>query len=76
MKNAFRFDPGHRRRQRVSPPPNLHKPACHWISPKTISITDTSAACGIVPVEVVYEDSHGQRHVATYTVLGNGCGGD
>ncbi len=24
---------------------------------KTISITDTSAACGIVPVEVVYEDS-------------------
>ena len=43
---------------------------------KTISITDTSAACGIVPVEVVYEDSHGQRHVATYSVLGDGCGGD
>ncbi|WP_460061408.1 DUF2790 domain-containing protein [Pseudomonas sp. S2_A05] len=43
---------------------------------KTISITDTSAACGIVPVEVVYEDSHGQRNVATYSVLGNGCGGD
>lgn len=42
---------------------------------KTLSITDTSNACGVVPVEWVYEDSHGERHVATYSVLGNGCAG-
>lgn len=40
---------------------------------KTISITDTSLACGIVPVEMVYEDSKGERHIATYMVEGGGC---
>ncbi|QHC91367.1 DUF2790 domain-containing protein [Pseudomonas chlororaphis] len=42
---------------------------------KTISITDTSFACGIVPVEWVYEDSKGERHTATYLVQGGGCMG-
>ncbi|MBN3968724.1 DUF2790 domain-containing protein [Pseudomonas gregormendelii] len=42
---------------------------------KTISITDTSSACGIVPVEMVYEDSNGERHTATYLVQGGGCMG-
>lgn len=42
---------------------------------KTISITDTSFACGIVPVEMVYEDSKGLLHIATYLVQGGGCMG-
>lgn len=42
---------------------------------KTISITDTSLACGIVPVELVYEDSQGERHTVTYQVEGSGCMG-
>lgn len=42
---------------------------------KTISVTDTSKECGVVPVEWVYEDSHGTRHVATYSVMGDGCAG-
>ncbi|MDR9750878.1 DUF2790 domain-containing protein [Pseudomonas sp. SZMC_28357] len=42
---------------------------------KTISITDTSKACGIVPVELVYEDSRGVQHTVSYSVLGNGCAG-
>ena len=42
---------------------------------KTISITDTSFACGIVPVEMVYEDSKGERHIVTYLVEGGGCMG-
>lgn len=40
---------------------------------KTISISDTSQACGIVQAEMVYEDSNGARHVATYLVEGGGC---
>lgn len=42
---------------------------------KTISITDTSNACGIVPVELVYDDSNGQRHTFKYQVWGDGCNG-
>lgn len=43
---------------------------------KTISVTDTSKECGVVPVLLVYEDSKGQRHTASYSVLGSGCEGD
>lgn len=43
---------------------------------KTISVTDASNACGVMPVNLVYEDSHGVRHTVIYSVLGNGCAGD
>lgn len=43
---------------------------------KTISITDISKACGVVQVEWLYDDSQGVRHLATYSVLGEGCSGD
>ncbi|CAI8992590.1 DUF2790 domain-containing protein [Pseudomonas sp. IT-P100] len=42
---------------------------------KTISITDVSNACGIVPVELTYDDSQGQRHTVTYQVWGSACSG-
>ncbi|MHC8351082.1 DUF2790 domain-containing protein [Pseudomonas sp. RT4P38] len=42
---------------------------------KTISITDVSNACGIVPVVLTYDDSQGQRHTVTYQVWGTACSG-
>ncbi|NUT75284.1 DUF2790 domain-containing protein [Pseudomonas sp. C1C7] len=42
---------------------------------KVISITDISHVCGVVPVELAYEDSNGQRHTVTYQVMGDGCSG-
>jgi hypothetical protein len=43
---------------------------------RTISVTDTSNAYGVVPVDLVYDDSNGVRHTVSYSVLGNGCSGD
>lgn len=40
---------------------------------KVISITDTQAACGVVPVTMIYEDTQGIRHSMDYRVLGDGC---
>ncbi|MGY2174250.1 DUF2790 domain-containing protein [Pseudomonas azotoformans] len=40
---------------------------------KTISVTDTSQVCGVVPVEWVYDDSQGVLHIASYLVMGSGC---
>lgn len=40
---------------------------------KTISISDTSQACGVVQAEMVYQDSKGVRQIATYLVQGGGC---
>lgn len=40
---------------------------------KTISITDVSNACGIVPVVLTYDDSQGKRHTVTYQVWGTAC---
>ncbi|KAF1004304.1 MAG: hypothetical protein GAK36_00091 [Pseudomonas sp.] len=43
---------------------------------KVISVTDTGNACGVVPVQLVYDDSQGVRHIVTYQVMGNGCMGN
>lgn len=40
---------------------------------KTVSITDTRFACGVVAVEHVYVDSSGVQRLATYMVEGGGC---
>jgi hypothetical protein len=41
---------------------------------KVIRITDTSNSCGgPLPVQMTYEDSHGQRHTVEYQVMGTGC---
>ncbi|ACO76653.1 hypothetical protein AvCA_03950 [Azotobacter vinelandii CA] len=31
--------------------------------------------CEVVPIHMVYEDSHGERHTLEYSVMGRGCGG-
>lgn len=40
---------------------------------KVISTTDVANVCAVVPVEMTYEDSSGQRHILKYQVMGNGC---
>lgn len=40
---------------------------------KIITITDIPDECAPVPVQMTYEDSHGQRHVMQYQVMGTGC---
>lgn len=34
---------------------------------------ETSEVCGIVPVQMTYEDHQGQRHTVEYQVMGTGC---
>ncbi|RON13682.1 DUF2790 domain-containing protein [Pseudomonas frederiksbergensis] len=40
---------------------------------RVISITDTGDQCGPVPKQMTYEDSHGERHILQYQVMGSGC---
>lgn len=40
---------------------------------KVITVTDIADQCGPVPAQMTYEDSHGQRHVLQYQVMGTGC---
>jgi hypothetical protein len=40
---------------------------------KVITISETPDQCGPVPVQMTYEDSHGQRHILQYQVMGTGC---
>lgn len=40
---------------------------------KVISSTEVANVCAVVPIEMTYEDSHGQRHILKYLVMGNGC---
>ncbi|WP_415756724.1 DUF2790 domain-containing protein [Pseudomonas sp. LT1P18] len=40
---------------------------------KVIAVTDIPDQCGPVPAQMTYEDSHGQRHILQYQVMGTGC---
>jgi len=40
---------------------------------KVISITEAADQCAPVPVQMTYEDAHGQRHILQYQVMGTGC---
>ncbi|WP_296181011.1 DUF2790 domain-containing protein [Pseudomonas sp. UBA1879] len=40
---------------------------------KVISVGEVPNVCRVVPQHMTYEDSHGQRHVMEYMVMGNGC---
>ena len=38
-----------------------------------ISIEGNYDACGMVPVQMTYEDSQGKQHRVQYIVMGSGC---
>jgi hypothetical protein len=40
---------------------------------KVISTSEVPGVCAVVPVQMEYEDSNGQRHILRYSVMGNGC---
>ena len=40
---------------------------------KVIYLSEIPDECKPVPVQMTYEDSHNQRHVMQYQVMGTGC---
>ena len=40
---------------------------------KVISMSEAPNVCEVVPMKMEYEDSHGQRHILRYSMMGNGC---
>lgn len=40
---------------------------------KVISLSSIPDVCEVVPAQMTYEDSHGQRHTLEYQVMGDGC---
>ncbi|MBN2991316.1 DUF2790 domain-containing protein [Pseudomonas cedrina subsp. fulgida] len=40
---------------------------------KVLSTSNIPDVCKVVPAKMEYEDSHGQRHILNYHVMGNGC---
>jgi predicted Kef-type K+ transport protein len=40
---------------------------------KVVSMSAVLDVCQVVPVQMEYEDSQGQRHILKYQVMGNGC---
>lgn len=41
---------------------------------RVISISPMPNVCGVVPVRMTYQDSHGQQHIMRYQVMASGCG--
>ncbi|MFB3305868.1 DUF2790 domain-containing protein [Pseudomonas sp. AMR01] len=40
---------------------------------KVLSMSEVPQVCRVVPVQMEYEDSRGQRHILKYQVMGDGC---
>ncbi|WP_342654082.1 DUF2790 domain-containing protein [Pseudomonas sp. F3-2] len=38
-----------------------------------VAVTQVPNVCKVVPVQLTYDDSKGNRHIMEYQVLGNGC---
>ncbi|KJH78557.1 MULTISPECIES: DUF2790 domain-containing protein [Pseudomonas] len=40
---------------------------------KVVSMSEIPNVCEVVPMKMEYDDSHGQRHILRYSIMGNGC---
>ncbi|MFJ4144359.1 DUF2790 domain-containing protein [Pseudomonas sp. NPDC089734] len=40
---------------------------------RVLSVSQPPNVCKVVPARMRYEDSHGQQHIMSYLVMGNGC---
>lgn len=38
-----------------------------------VAITEVPNVCTVVPMQLTYDDSKGDRHIMGYQVMGNGC---
>ena len=47
--------------------------ATHLDIAKVVSMSEVPNVCEVVPMKMEYEDSQGQRHILSYSVMGNGC---
>ena len=47
--------------------------ATHLDIAKVVSMSEVPNVCEVVPMKMEYEDSKGQRHILSYSVMGNGC---
>lgn len=47
--------------------------AMHLDIARVIQMSEIPDTCGVVPVQMTYEDRNGERHTIEYSVIGNGC---
>ncbi|ELQ17599.1 DUF2790 domain-containing protein [Pseudomonas poae] len=40
---------------------------------KVVHMSNVPEVCRVVPVQMEYDDSQGQRHILNYHVMGGGC---
>ncbi|MFJ4192767.1 DUF2790 domain-containing protein [Pseudomonas sp. NPDC089534] len=40
---------------------------------QVVSVTPVADICGVVPVEMTYLDSNGEKHILQYSEFGTGC---
>ncbi|WP_313431487.1 DUF2790 domain-containing protein [Pseudomonas sp.] len=38
-----------------------------------VAVTPVPDVCDVVPMQLTYDDSNGERHVMEYRIMGNGC---
>ncbi|MFG0410137.1 DUF2790 domain-containing protein [Pseudomonas sp. NY5710] len=38
-----------------------------------VAVTPVPNVCEVVPMQLTYDDSNGQRHIMEYRIMGNGC---
>jgi hypothetical protein len=55
------------------PPIEEYTYSTHLDIAKVISMSEAPNVCEVVPMKMEYEDSHGQRHILRYSMMGNGC---
>lgn len=47
--------------------------ALHLDIANVVAAAQVPGVCNLVPVQLTYDDSNGDRHVMEYLVIGNGC---
>ncbi|MFV3403079.1 MULTISPECIES: DUF2790 domain-containing protein [Pseudomonas] len=40
---------------------------------RVLAVSPVPTVCEVVPMQLTYEDSKGDRHIMEYRVIGNGC---
>jgi len=40
---------------------------------RVVAVTPVPDVCNVVPMQLTYDDSKGDRHIMEYRIMGNGC---
>lgn len=38
-----------------------------------VAVSPVPNVCDVVPMQLTYDDSHGERHIMEYRIMGDGC---